>query len=387
MATSLRRPLAQPTDVRAAARPLDATVDNVTPAVTWWATLGGVVVIGIVAVLVRWVTGPYFKHVPQGPTQLPTWMHVELLGWQILSWPAALGVIYWFVVRPWLRERRVGVDGILVIGFCLMWFQDPLSSGVNHWFVYNTAMVNMGSWANSVPGFAGYGTPGHMTSEPLLFTPAAYIYIMTVAMFVGTWAMRTVKRRYPGVSTMKLVASCYLFMCLFDIVLEGIIWLPLGVFEYPGGHWTIFSQTYHPYPLEEMFTIAAVFTAIASLRYFINDKGQMFIERGTERIKGSERKRVLIRGLAAIGAIQLIMFLGYNVTNGIMAANVNPWPKAVQERSYFTNGICGAGTDRYCPSPALSDMRVGAAYINSHGGVTYPKGVTAPKIYPFIKKG
>jgi hypothetical protein len=200
--------------------------------------------------------------------------------------------------------------------------------------------------------------------------------------------LRMMKRRFPTISTMGLVFSCYAAMCLFDVILEGVIWLPLGVFEYPGGHWAIFPNTYHPYPLEEMFTVASVFTTISCLRYFTNDKGQMFIERGVDKIKGTNARRNFLRALAGIGAMQLIMFCGYNVTNGIMAANVHAWPKAVQQRSYFTNFICGATTNRLCPGPAAGTMRVGSPVINGQGGVTLPKGeARLPPIYPFLKQG
>jgi len=387
MATTIREPVARSEGTASTARPADFAGENVTPAVKWWALLGGVMVVFIAFVLIRWITGPYFKNVPQGVTRPPAWMRAELLGWEIMTIPIALSIIGWFVVRPWRRNGTITANGVMVSGFALMWFQDPLSSGVNHWFVYNTWLVNMGSWANSVPGFAGWGSPGHMTSEPLLFTPAAYVLAMGVGCTVGVFAMRRLKQRFPNVSTMGLVAGCYVAMCLFDVLLEGIIWLPLGLFEYPGGHLPIFANTYHPYPLEETFTIASVFTAISCLRYFTNDKGQMFIERGVDKVKGSERKRNWLRVLAGIGAMQLIMFLGYNVTNGIMAANVHTWPKAVQERTYFTNGICGGDTGRYCPGPNTFTMRVGAPYFGTDGKLHVPKGVKLPPVYPSLKQG
>jgi hypothetical protein len=386
MATTIREPQA-PNASEAPARPTDFNGENVTPAVKWWSILGGLVVAGIAAVLVRWITGPYFKSVAPGPTKLATWMRVELVGWEIATIPIALTIIYLFVVRPIRRTGSLSANGVMVCGFSLMWFQDPLSSGVNHWFVYNTFMLNMGSWANSVPGFAGWGTPGHMTSEPLLFTPAAYVLAMGVACTVGVTAMRKMKARWPQMSTLQLVAACYVVMCLFDIVLEGIIWLPLGIFEYPGGHLALFAHTYHPYPLEEMFTIASVFTAISTLRYFTNDKGQMFIERGVDKIKGSTGKKNWMRALAGVAAMQLIMFLGYNVTNGIMAANVHAWPVQVQRLSFFDNGICAGNTNRRCPGPASGTMRVGAAYIGANGKVVVPKGVTLPTQVPFAKSG
>jgi hypothetical protein len=372
--------------VGAAARPTDVSVgDTTTPAVKWWATLGGVVVVFVAYVLIKWVSGPYFKHVPAGPTHVPGWMHVELVAWQVISWPAALFLLYRFVVRPWIRERSVGVDGILLIGFAVMWFQDPLSSSGNHWFVYNTSMVNFGSWANSVPGFAGWGHPGAMTSEPILFTPAAYIYIMLIAAAAGCASMRWARRRWPRITTAGLVAWCFGTMCVFDVVLEGLIWLPLGVFEYPGGHWSLFPSTYHKYPLNEMLTIGAVFTAISCLRFFVDDKGRMWIERGIDKVRGGAGKKVALRGLAAIGAIQLIMFLGYNVPNTAIGFNSTAWPNDLQKRSYFTNGICGAGTNRLCPGPDVPNMRNGAAYIGANGTVVIPTGKTLPKIVPFAK--
>ena len=214
-----------------APRELAVPRENKTPPVVMWAVVGGAVLVFLAYVLIAWVAGPYFERVPQGPSDPPTWMHVELIGWQALSIPVALYLIYRFVIRPWRRERRIGVDGLLTIAFATLWVQDPWSSAVDHWFVYNTSMVNFGSWAHSLPWWTAYGQPGSMTSEPILFTPAAYVYIMLLGAALGCWVMRRAKARWPKISTGRLVLLCFAFMCVFDVVLEGIIWLPLGVFE------------------------------------------------------------------------------------------------------------------------------------------------------------
>src|SRR4051794_1069660 len=147
MAIATRDRLAGPT----APRELAVPRENKTSPVVMWAVLGGAVLVFLAYVLIAWVAGPYFERVPQGPSDPPTWMHVELIGWQVLSIPAALYLIYRFVIRPWRRERRIGVDGLLTIAFATLWVQDPWSSAVDHWFVYNTSMVNFGSWAHSLP--------------------------------------------------------------------------------------------------------------------------------------------------------------------------------------------------------------------------------------------
>src|SRR6266487_4428631 len=163
-----------------------------------WAFFGALVVAFEVWVLLRWVTGPFFERVPTGPSDPPTWMKAILTGWQVASIPATLALTGWFVVRPWIRDRHIGVDGMLVIAFLTMWFQDPISSYGGHWFTYNTWMLNRGSWVNSIPGWNSFGRPGAMLSEPILFTPFAYCYVFVIVMFFGSWVMRKLRSRWPS---------------------------------------------------------------------------------------------------------------------------------------------------------------------------------------------
>jgi hypothetical protein len=379
----------------AGARPTD---DAVTPrpnlAVNIWAFFGALIVAFEVFVLIRWVSGPFFVRVPAGPSDPPTWMKAILLAWQIGSIPATLSLLYWFVVRPWRRERHVGVDGLLVIAFLTMWFQDPISSYGGHWFTYNTWMFNRGSWVNSIPGWNSFGRPGAMLSEPILFTPFAYCYIFVIVMFFGSWVMRKVQARFPRMSKLGVMGVCYLIMFFVDVVLEGILWLPMGIFAYQGGHWGIFANTYHKYPLHEGLTIGATFAAVACLRYFTNDKGQMLVERGAEEIRGGNVKKTVVRALATIAAVQGMFFITYNVPNFWVGMHSTAWPADVQKRSYFTSGICGEGTDRACPGPAVplnrndnsNPVRGGAPYVAPGGTLVVPPDTHVPNVVPFERK-
>lgn len=355
-----------------------------------WAFFGALIVAFEVFVLIRWVSGPFFTRVPTGPSDPPTWMKAILIGWQVVSIPAALGLLYWFVIRPWRRERHIGIDGMLVIAFLTMWFQDPISSYGGHWFTYNTWMINYGSWVNSIPGWGSFGRPGEMLSEPILFTPLAYSYIFVIVMFLGSWVMRKVQARFPKISKLGLIGVCYAVMFLFDVVLEGLLWLPMGVFAYQGGHWGIFADTYHKFPLHEGLTIGATFTAVACLRYFTNDKGQMLAERGSEEIRGNGKK-LAARIFATIAAVQIAFFITYNVPNFWVGMHSTEWNKDIQERSYFTSGICGEGTDRACPGPAVplnrndntNPSRGGSAYVGPGGTVVVPPDTHVPDVIPF----
>jgi hypothetical protein len=111
----------------------------------------------------------------------------------------------------------------------------------------------------------------------------------------------------------------------------------------------------------------------------------MWMERGIDKVRGSNAKKLGLRALASIAVIQVIMFLGYNVPNTAIGFNSTAWPKDLQKRSYFTNFICGAGTNRLCPGPGVANMRNGGAYIGANGTVVIPKGKSLPQIVPFAK--
>ena len=65
------------------------------------------------------------------------------------------------------------------------------------------------------------------------------------------------------------------------------------------------------------------------------------------------RRQGRYRLLALIGATQLIFLLGFTVPVSEIGAHARAWPAAVQERSYLNDHLCGAGTTRACPGPAV----------------------------------
>ena len=108
----------------------------------------------------KWVTGPYFVRVPPGPSDPPTWMKIVLVTWTsviMLGLPVA---VYYIIIRPWRRERRITTDGMLLGAFGLVFFQDPLLNYLNTWCTYNTWLFNRGSWVKDVPGWVSWNKPG-----------------------------------------------------------------------------------------------------------------------------------------------------------------------------------------------------------------------------------
>jgi hypothetical protein len=321
-------------------------------AVKWWAALGAAVLAVQAAIVVRWVSGPYFHHVGSGPTPVPGWMKVALIAWQVLLPLAGLAVVYAFVVRPWRRDRRLGADGLLVVAFATLWFQDPLSAYGGQWYTYNAWMLNMGSWANSVPGWLSPGTPDRQVAFPLLVVPGAYICIFILVSFLGARLMHAIKARRPQTGRLALVGACFVTMALFDVVFEGLIFMPLGAWEYPGGHLAIFPGRFHKYPLNEALTTGLLFTAFAAIRFFVDDRGQTVAERGAEGLGGSPRRAWALRALAVTGLVHLAMLCCYNVPNFFVGLHGTDWPRDIQQRSYLTY-TCGPAAGEPCPPTAV----------------------------------
>lgn len=325
-------------------------------AVKGWAALGAALLAFQAFVLVRWISGPYFKSVDPGPTPLPGWMKVALTFWQIVLPIAGLVILYWFVIRPWWRERRIGLDGLMVVAFLVLSFDDPLSAYIGHWYTYNAWQVNMGSWVNSLPGALTPGTPDHQVAYPLLIVPGAYMVIFLLVTMMGAAIMRRAKARWPGIPRLGLAAICFAVMVPFDIVFEGIVFMPMGSWEYPGGHVKIFAGTYHAYPLNEALTTGVIFTMFACIKYFTNDRGQSLAERGAEQLGGGPVRVTAVRALAVIGLVTLAMTVGYTIPNTWFGAHSTAWNRDIQTRSYLTY-TCGEGAGIACPAPDIPLLR------------------------------
>jgi hypothetical protein len=370
MATTISAPATPRT-----ARTAPATARR-TPPIVYWAVVGAILLAFILYVWGSWILGPNFKHVDPGPDKAPGWMTAVQLAFQVGGPPAVLYLIYRLAWRPWRRERVVAFDGLMLACWGLMWFWDVTPGYTGMWWSYNASLVNMGSWVYEVPGWMPYsGRPGHMVAEPLLIAPL-YMTGFFGGAALACVVMRRTAQRFPHFSTLRILGVCFVAMMLFDFVAEGLIWMPAGLYTYAGAHLSIFPNSYHKYPLHEMVFSGASFTLWASLRHFKNDKGETLSERGLSEIRGGLLKKSVLRFLALLATMSAV-FLGVFALPNILfiAPHSSKWPQAIQDKSYFTSGICGKGTDRMCPGPGVPMARGrDGAYMNKEGRLVVPAG-------------
>jgi uncharacterized protein DUF5135 len=358
------------------------------PAV-WWAAFGALWLTFMAFVLIGWVTGPYFERVPVGPSDPPMYMKIFLMTLQVTMLPAMAALLWWFVVRPWRRERKFTVDGALTLAFCTLFFQDPLSNYFGPWITYNSWSFNRGSWVNSVPGWMAYGAPGATVVEPPMTIIGLYVVIMTIAVRIGVATLRWASGRWPRMGKLGLALICWPVLFVFDVIFEGVIFMPLGVWTYAGGYLNIFGDRYHAFPLHEAFLVGILLTAYSFLRFYLDDRGRTVVERGSERVEASPVGHAAIRALAIIGAVNMIFLAVYTLPHLFIGAHSRQWNEDVQKRSYFLNGICGADTGRACPGPAVPLVRNdnsgrdgGSAYVGSDGQLHVPSGTVLPPPVP-----
>ncbi|MHA3019065.1 spirocyclase AveC family protein [Mycobacterium sp. BMJ-28] len=349
-----------------------------------WATAGGLLLALQIYVWSRWITGPYFVRVPAGPTDPPIHMKIMLTTNAVLMCIGLPAAVWWFLIRPWIRERRITLDGLLLASCSLFFFQDPLLNYFNTWCTYNTWLFNRGSWSSHIPGWVSPESPGRQVAEPLLINATGYgmVLMLTIA---GCAIMRKIKSRWPAISNLRLILVTYAVAILADFVMEGLIMLPFGLYTYPGAirSVSVFAGTYHQWPIYEGLMWGGVMTALCCLRFFTDDRGRTVVERGLDQLGGGLVRQQVIRFLAIFAAVSAAFFFLYNVPAQWIGMHSDPWPADHLKRSYFNGGICGDGTDTPCPDPILPIPTKRSGYIDTDGKLVLPEGTHLPDTVPF----
>ena len=381
---SSKRKTPSVTESLGGAAALGADVRSTVKPVTIWATVGGALLILQLYVWTRWITGPYFERVPGGVSDPPIYMKIPLMANAIGALIGLPLAIWWFIVRPWLRERRITLDGMLLVSMGLMFFQDPLLNYFNTWCTYNTWLFNRGSWSPYIPGWVSPDSPGHQVAEPLLTNTPGYALVLLIIV-AGCWVMRRIKARWPGISNLRLIVVTYAIAILFDFVMEALIMLPIGFYTYPGAIRAVSfnAGTYYQWPVYEGLMWGGVMAALCCLRYFTDDRGRTIAERGLDHVRGGFARQQFTRFLAVFAAVSACFFVFYNVPAQWIGMHSDPWPEDHLKRSYFNGGICGAGSDQPCPDPAVPIPTRRSGYINNDGQLVLPEGAELPKVVPF----
>lgn len=378
MATLSRPPDTAPSDVESGTqhrrRPVPDTVDprRASP-VKWWATLGLACLALQIWIWATWMASDRFQTTTFGRDDVPAWMAGFAVIWQVGTVIGLVAIIYWWVVRPILREGRFTTQGMIVVVWGLLYWQDPIANYSQNWFGYNTTLVNFGSWTTDIPGWVA--PLGNQLPEPFLWVASSYMFVLAPATIFGAWMMRRAKARFPGIGKFGLIMVAFGAMFTLDLLAE-LVWVRFGLYVYGGPieSVTVFSGHYYQFPIYEAFLFGGCMAAFSSLVYFRNDKGETVAERGASDLRVKRGARTALRFFALLGICNMLL-MGYNVATQWFALRADNWVEDVTERPYVTDGMCGPGTEYSCSGPGVPIARPDSAHLDTERNLVLPDGV------------
>jgi hypothetical protein len=353
--------------------------------VLWWAAIGVFFAGFVIYVQGSWILTDAHR-IHTGPTPVPTYMKASALALQILLAVFFVTMLYRVVVRPLRRDGRLSFDGLLFLALVFVWWQDPLFNYVTNGFEYNSVLFNLGGWANHIPGWNAPN--GNRIAEPLIGVLTIYIAFACGASIVGSKLLRKIQARRPQLGTPTLFAGLFLAFALMDIVLE-FSFVRLGLYAAGGtaDGWNFFPSRFYRFPVYEPILVSLVFCGWTAIRYFRDDKGQTLAERGIDRVRAGAKQKTWIRFFALVGMVNLVLLFGYSIPVQLWQLHAGAWPRSIQERSYLTNGLCGAGTTYACTGSGVPIPQSGTSlHVAPNGQLVTPAGTQVPRQIPFLTR-
>jgi hypothetical protein len=347
--------------------PTAVTFERRTPPVKVWALVGLAFLLFEAYLMIAWVASGDAKPSPRGPTPISATYQTVIHVWEIANVVIALLFLYHFLVKPWRRERRVTLDGLLCVVFFLLFWQDPLSDYIQTAVTYSAAQTNFGSWVMHIPG---WNAPlGDQLGWPIVWGPAAYLYFWLSAVIAGGWVMTKARQRWPRLTRLQVIVICYFTMAAVDLLGE-LTWVWLGLYTFIGPPWpslTLFYGHYYQFPIYETLLFSFPMTAFTCLRYFRNDRGETLAEHGLHEVHGSGLKLTAIRFLALLGVTNVLLLALYNIPINWFGMRTTAPVQDIVDRSYLLNGICGPGTTYACPGKDIPMPRPESAHVDPQG--------------------
>lgn len=310
-----------------------------------WIVLGLVFLCAEASTLAQWVLSPDFRPSPVGADPLPEGMLRNIRTMEVITVLAMAVTIFQFLIRPLVTRGELTIDGKLVIGMGLCWWLDTLYNYTNFTWYYNAYTLNMGSWLSFVPGQLAPGQetwPEPIVCAGLLWFGSFALFARFASVLYGRY-----RQAFPRASHLHSACVLFVFCAVLDFFFENAF-IRMGVFGF-AGVWspaTLWAGTAHQFPLYEPIMYGGALTGLTLFRYYRDDKGQTFCERGIRDLKIGTTAKNLLSAVAVIGFCQSLVLFGWMLPYQWFAVKVDSFPPLA---SYNRAGVCGKGTERACP--------------------------------------
>jgi hypothetical protein len=309
----------------------------------------------LLAVLELWT---WVSWLAAGPRPITRWRDPGDPSWygarvyELLMLACVVGVSV-SVVRGIRRERRLTFDAMMVIGGFSTLFWDPMVNWLQPNFMYSSQWMNLNTWVCHVPAIPN---PDACALPQPVFIMGIYPFGLVAFAMILTRLMTWLRRRWPSMTTFRLVALTFLGAGLICVALEGPMFL-LHLWALPGapGDFALFDDA-HRFAWAEYLTTTMVFGLLGVLRYFRNDRGQTLVERNLGHLTPGRRTLTSVFATIAYMNGALILLVLIQILPGMHAS---PYPR--EYPAHLVNGLCDAGpfTDtRYGPCPGSPGFRI-----------------------------
>jgi hypothetical protein len=307
------------------------------------AAFGVVLVAYEVITLVRWLAA--------GPHQITQFRDTAAA-----SWPAArgyeilvAGVSVWLlvrVVRQCRQQRRLTLDAQMLIGGVAALFWDPFGNFFQPAFFYSSNWLNLDSWTGFAPLVVN---PDASRMPEPVFIMFVYPFGLLAFAMMSNAVMRAAHRRCPHWSDARVLAAGSVAAFFGGMALEAPMFLR-HLWSLPGAprELSLFDNA-HRYAAVEYLTTGMVFAGWAAVRYFKDDRGRAFTERGLGQ-SGSV--------FAMVGWCCSLLLVLQLVVN-LFAFKAAPYPADFPR--HLVNDMCDVGATtgtRYGPCPGSPGFRM-----------------------------
>jgi len=312
-----------------------------------WAALGAFFLAITVYVFAAWIISGDATPTKPGPDPIPGYVKAFAWFWQILGPVLMIGCII-YVVRRSRREGRITFDAMILFAWATaMWLDPATNNFIRPNLLYNSYLINFGSWAPHIPGWLSPNA--NLLPEPIVAYSGLYgVPGVLVAMF-GCWAMRIGRRLRPNMGKVGVFVCGAVTIAVFDVFLE-IFLIRAQMWSYPLAirSLSLFPGTKFQFPLYEAVLFGTCWAATAALRFFRDDKGRSIVERTISEDEMDTKKGTLKRLLAVTGFVHLTYVI-YSMCFSWAAVYGGPYPEGY--KSWMLNGMCGPGTEYVCQGP------------------------------------
>jgi hypothetical protein len=313
--------------------------------VVWWAALGTAALALQAWIYGSWILSGDVHSLSVGRSQVPQSDRIWAWIFQPVFAAGALAALV-FVARGCRRQRRLTLEGKVLIAWWAVMWMDPSANFLRPQYFFNSYYLNIGSWAPHIPGWISRGG-GDLAFAPLINVSSYTASVL--AAVAGVKLMAWMRSRRPRTGAVGLVLITWLVLSALVFITEDVLiharWLAWN--GIPGV--TLWAHTRLAIPLTEVLGWGIPQTAMAALMFFTRDRGEVAVERGIDRVRATGWRRTLLSTLAVIGFA--------TAAQGVYAAISAPVGLYVGSQpslpSYMRNGVCGHGTPYRCPGPGV----------------------------------